>query len=471
MVHSSNSIKIVILIFIILFSNPSFGAVIFEDNFDSQDDWTVTQPSSSDATCVTDCGISGSWNSYYNGYCWADNGLSGEPGNNLLYIDQYAGYPLETNTSHSGSGKSLTYWQESFTSFNNWESDGSIAKDLGQEYEDIYLRYYIKFKSGFELGDSGLQFKMYHVQHYDPVTNASWWQYFGSGPTNQPISSGGIARYGNTLFFYSTIRCQNNYYCNGDVLWTISSVTEAYMEGGLLDGDWHCVEYHFHRNSIIGTADASLEIWLDGVKLDYVDGYEGDSLEMNDSGSSELRGWRLVAIGGNSNNKWDNSCSDAADCEQWYAVDDIIISDTYVGLNYTDETAPTFSSANITTSGLTSEINWSEAVTDGGVDAGDINLDCSSGNDKALTLVSGDGTSKWTLSHTQIYSDDTCTLDIEVAATEIVDSAETPNSLTGVTDQTISNGSQATLTGTTNKATGGSGGSVTGGSGGSITGS
>jgi hypothetical protein len=137
-----------------------------------------------------------------------------------------------------------------------------------------------------------------------------------------------------------------------------------------------------------------------------------------------------------------------------------------------DTTAPTFSSANITTSGLTSEINWSEAVTDGGVDSGDINLDCSTAGDNVvLTLVDGDGTSKWTLSHSQIYSGDTCTLDIEVAATEIVDSAETPNSLTGVTDQTISNGSTATLTGTTNKALGGTGGSALGGTGGSITGS
>lgn len=415
------------MLFLFLISLSSNATILFEDNFDSDDDWTVTQPSSQDAYCLSSCNIGdGDWDHYLNGYCWADNELSGEPGNNLLYIDQYAGYPDETNTCHGGSGKCLTYWQESFASWNNWESDGDLGIDLGEEKADIYMRWFVRFKNGFELGAEYSQFKMWHVQHYDPTSyelqfvsgsgsaptygvtingatsgatgevnglvlgSGSWgsnatgalslinitgtfqngetlrvsstgfatasgtthlstspWRYFAYSAANRPLSSGGllIGAGSNSISFYAGIGCQyqGGSYCNGDIIWPISSVTVARAEGGLFDGDWHSIEYHFHRNSEIGTDDAYIEVWLDGNKLTHLDGYPDHDLKMNDTGSLELRGFRYASIGGNSNNKWDTSCSNAADCEQWYAMDDIVVADEYIGPDYDigiDETAP-----------------------------------------------------------------------------------------------------------------------------------
>src|SRR5574343_135547 len=96
-----------------------YASVLFQDSFDSSSDWTVTQPTGSDSHCYpsTSCGVPGGWTGYVNGACLCD-GISGEPGNNNFYINQYAGYPLETNACRGGSGKCVTFWEEScVTSF------------------------------------------------------------------------------------------------------------------------------------------------------------------------------------------------------------------------------------------------------------------------------------------------------------------------------------------------------------------
>lgn len=235
------------------------------------------------------------------------------------------------------------------------------------------------------------------------------------------------------------------------------------------DGNWHTIILYVKEHATAGR----LTMWIDGNKMidAYADAWDTTNGEAGGPCTTETFDTEHADFSGYKFPTYYNVGPFLTDQIEYY--DNFIIATTLPEVQAylaEDDDAPTLSSATITTSGQTSEINWSEAVTDGGVDSGDINLDCSTAGDNVvLTLVNGDGTNKWTLSHAQIYSDDTCTLDIEVAATEIVDASS--NSLTGVTDQTISNGSQATLTGTTNKALGGTGGSALGGSGGSITGS
>lgn len=135
-----------------------------------------------------------------------------------------------------------------------------------------------------------------------------------------------------------------------------------------------------------------------------------------------------------------------------------------------DTTDPTFSSASIPSGGTTTTVNFSEAVTNVGVDVGDFNLDCSTAGDGVdLTYSTGSGTSQWIFTNENtIYSGDTCTLDIVTSAGEATDASS--NDLTTANDQTVTNNSTATLVGVTNKVTGGTGGSVTGGAGGSMTG-
>jgi hypothetical protein len=311
--------------------------ILFEDNFDSHEDWTVAQPSVSSVNCVFgDCGISGDWDHYRNGMCQCDDSLSGEPGNNLMYIDSGAGYPNENHACYSGE-KCFTFWQESCISHFD-DSDGNLGVDLEGEYEDVYLKFHVRFKDGFErkalVDESGFMMKMFHIQHYNPLASVNPWSYHEREESNQPVTAGGLYQYSDLIHFYATVRCQENYECNGNVLWNLDNLEGAYNDGGLFDGGWHSIEIKAHRNSAIGVSDAALELWVDGIKKDYLGGYEGDSLEMNDLGSTELRGWRYVSIGGNAFNQWDTSCGEMGDCEQWYAMDDVVISSEYVGPDY-----------------------------------------------------------------------------------------------------------------------------------------
>lgn len=307
--------------------------IIFQDNFNSSPDWTVAQPVGSTVHCANNsCGVPGGWTGYYNGVCkcW---GVSGAPGNNLLYINQYAGYPNETNTCRGGSGKCLTVWMESCTGAD--DADGQITKLLDQEYEEIYIRFYIKFKPGYELrtydpSGAGSITKLYHIQHY---VDGSPHAYFGTNLGNQPVSSGGITEYGSPngaggsgmVQFYAEARCQTNYYCHSVIPFNIGTYAQVY------DGNWHSWEMRFKRNSSIGVRDGIIEFWFDGVKKNPVSGYYNTDIAWNDTGSSRLRGWKYVMLAGNTNNRFDLSCSDMADCEQWYAIDDVVISTTYIG--------------------------------------------------------------------------------------------------------------------------------------------
>jgi hypothetical protein len=339
--------KIIITILcLILFSTSCGAAVIFEDNFDSDADWTVQQPTDAGNNCSSNCGLPGGWTAYYNGYSFCA-GVTGVPGNNSMYIDTYAGYPDETNACFSGA-KCVTHWQESCTDQFE-DSDGNIGVDLGQEYADIYLRYKIRFKTNFEIWNTNaMQFKLYHVQHM--VTGENPFVYLNNpgSENNVPNVSGGLYLYDSGLYFYTNARCQETYMCFGDILWSLGTLTENRQAGGLLDGSWHTVEMRYARNSAIGTADGIIELWVDGNKKNYVAGYEGDDIPFNDAGSAELRGFRFAAIGGNSKNPWDLVGNTMADREQWYSIDDVVVSDTYVGVDYTigdepppDETPPT----------------------------------------------------------------------------------------------------------------------------------
>lgn len=372
------------------------AAVLWETNLDSNPDWTDTQPIGSDKSCYefygTNCGnIPTGFSGFYNGANFCD-GSADEPGNNNFYINTSPGYPNETgNTSRGGSGKSITYWQESCSAiFQN--SDGQLTKLLTGEYDDIYLRFFIRFKPNFELKDTGadqmFQFKLFHIQSYD---TGSPHAYFENGEVgNRPIVSGGLQAYGQNLQLYAVARCVGTYTCYGDILWPVSTISESRQTGGLLDGDWHCMEYRARLNTGIGTADGLVSAYLDGNLLGYVNGYEGNAIEFNDSSLRGIQKFRYITIGGNAYNQWDTSCSNTADCEQWYAIDDIVVSTTYVGPSYVIDGA-TYDSPIVTI--LTeSQSTTSDTITILGTLTTDSTLTGSGVEVNGVTATANDGT-------------------------------------------------------------------------------
>lgn len=328
--------KLILFYMMFFIYSDSLATVRYSENFNALPDWTIAQPTGSDESCYdfygVDCGlIPGTFNGFYNGASFL-NGITGFPGNNNLYINTSPGYPTETgNTSYGGSGKSLTHWQESQTEFRN--DDGQLAVLLGAEYTELNVRFYIRFKPGFELkdpaGGQGFIMKLFHIQHYE---DGSPHAYFGTNTGNQPVVSGGLDQYSSNISVVMETRCFETYECNNQVRFPLSSITNARLAGGIFDGDWHCIEFGAKTNTVVGASDGVVRAWFDGVELNYEDGYAGNDIIFNDKVGDPVRGFKYVTIGGNSYNQWDTSCSDMADCEQWYAIDSVAVGDGPIGL-------------------------------------------------------------------------------------------------------------------------------------------
>ncbi|MEK7634843.1 MAG: hypothetical protein AAB446_00180 [Patescibacteria group bacterium] len=326
-----------IFISFFLFANTSKAVVLFEDSFDSQADWTSAQSTS---VSVSDYngGFFGNWTGFNNALTQCGAGITGRPGYNNFYVSSIAGYPIGAETCNGGSGKCWTKWQEACLApaGNFDDADANLGYDLGQEYSDIYLRFYIKFPTSFSIID-GQAFKLYHVQHYNGgFTNP--WNYFGRDTNNQPVVSGGIRRDADVgrIDFYTEARGYSNYYTHGFMFWPISTYEIAKAGGGIFDGAWHSIEIRVKANSVINTADGLIEVWVDGSKLSHWQDYPAEDINFTNS-DNDLRGFRFLSVGGN-NMSWTTACSDGsgnmAECEQWYAIDDVVFSTTYVEHSY-----------------------------------------------------------------------------------------------------------------------------------------
>ena len=337
--------KLLLILLTLLFSVETHSGILFEANFDSDSDWTVTQPSSSTQYRYPgyngdslDLPSGGDWDAIYNGPCQCDNGLSGEPGNNLMYIDEYAGYPDYTNTCYGGSGKCLTFFDESCLSYFD-DSDGNLATYLDSEQQELYIRWRVRFNSSMEIVSGvNFQMKMYHFQYHTDGQNP--FSYGSNDPNkyNRPNSIGGLYEFNNTLYFYAVARCVDDYlYCDGGeqiIYWTLGA-TSGQRTDGILDGDWHSLELRIKLNTIVDTANGIMELWFDGTKKDYLNGYEGNALLFNDSETEGLRGLDVIVFGGNDYNQWDASPSTIDDAEQWtYSMDSPVVSTEYIGPDY-----------------------------------------------------------------------------------------------------------------------------------------
>ncbi len=301
----------------ILTINASAG-VIFEDNFDSHPDWTIAQePLGGSSPLEGSTGLPNGWSNYYNGksYC---SGV----GNNNMYING-------TNP-RGGTGKSMTFWDESCT--NGFEdSDGNLGKEFGQDYSGLYVRFFIKFQPGYQWqGGTVPQHKFYHIWSYQG--SGPKYAYFGQG--NEPGTSGGFLTYSGNIYYYGGYRGEVDYYLQGTPSYTANSpnATDQVDLGPVntvIDGNWHCLEFYEKMNTNTGStfhADGIHRFWLDGVMI-----FETTTIPWSSNGSvtSPRRGFNAVAIGGNNNNLWTNS-----GVEQWYAIDDIVISTDYIGPSY-----------------------------------------------------------------------------------------------------------------------------------------
>lgn len=326
--------KYYILLISLFIYSISFGAILFEDSFNNSADWTVTQPNTGSTSCDEPiCSPVGAtqWDGYLSGMSYCD----GKPGSNNFYLNSIPGYPIE---STPGTGKVITFWDESCTdSFE--DSDGQVSKSFtGQD--EVYVQFKIKFSPGYQWETSGISsHKILHIRSYDGV--ASSFSNFAT-PGNVPIVIPGFkvdhdlgyAR----VWYYSAYRCEENYYCQGtpsysfDVPSDHDAVLLGRWDSTIGDGNWHTLKFYFKTNTNTGSTFNS-----DGIHRFYIDDvlkFEATNIPFSDNGSDEIRRkWNWISVGGNNSNRFTVSCSGTS-CEQWYAIDDVVISTSDISKNY-----------------------------------------------------------------------------------------------------------------------------------------
>lgn len=296
----------------LVLSTSCWGAVIFEDNFDSHPDWYGTAYECMVWNCPT---APAGWSGYRVG--------NDTVGNKTLQING------STTTDHTtGSGKALIHWQESSTQ-GYWGSDGILAKLLASNSQELYIRAWLKFQPGFAWGGDQLM-KHFRVSNYDQARDAAK---NGGTPNNFQMSTNGGH---DGLLFYDTshqtglflsFRCSpgsTNYYCSPDYDHTYTASVNP------TDGNWHRYDWHVKRNTKSGgvcQSNGVMEFWIDGNLTASLTSLKWP--EQSSCSDTVDRGWNYVSLGGNVDNLTGSGLP-----EQWLAFDDFVISTTPIPANY-----------------------------------------------------------------------------------------------------------------------------------------
>jgi hypothetical protein len=289
------------------------GAVIFEESFDGKPDWNM-DGSKFECNIGTCTDSPENWNYYRQ-----TNGF-GQP---TIRIFNQADHT-------TGSGKAFIVYSESNPKV-NWPSDAQLSKVFPEDYQELYWRAWIKTQGDWQSAANSM-FKVLRTTHYD--RNGNFYEYFGSGNSSPTflIELGTSPRHGTD--FIPAYRCDpqsSNYYCqppyNMDIFTKLGSTGQAPTSQGMYaDGHWHRYDIHVKMNTQTGSAwnkDGIAEFWYDGVlKMSH------NNVQWKYPGSAADVGWNSVTIGGNANNSF------SSQGEQWYAIDDVVVSTTPIPDNY-----------------------------------------------------------------------------------------------------------------------------------------
>lgn len=119
--------------------------------------------------------------------------------------------------------------------------------------------------------------------------------------------------------------------------WDGSSATTTSQSLGLWDGNWHTITLHAKLNSAPGVNDGLYEVVYDGCQIKHLTNMGWIGVNGNIKA-----GWNMVTIGGNVFNNYmgikDHVYRSGA--EQWYAIDDVVVSTTAIPDDYVPGSSP-----------------------------------------------------------------------------------------------------------------------------------
>lgn len=309
------------LIYGVIALNTANAETIFHEDFDGLPDWhpPAEVEGCNDPSCAAN--MPAAWNYYRVDELWHPN----TDGAGFHPSIQVSG----TNF-HGPSGKGFTVYNESNVGRggDGWGSDGILAKDLGKDYDEIYVGVHIKFMPGFKWhiydNGQGSAVKLLRFYHWD--RQGSPFKYFTSGHS-APIYIFDAAKSPYGFRQIHSFRCdpqETNYYCtHGKDSGSVYDGAPTF-EQLMGDNGWHYLEWRAKMNSAPGAKDGILEFWVDG-KLQFS---RQDQQWLGESSPGGI-GWNTVAIGGNAYNQY---APPEEQKEQWYAFDNLKVSTTREGI-------------------------------------------------------------------------------------------------------------------------------------------
>ncbi|NTW27222.1 MAG: hypothetical protein HGA36_02790 [Candidatus Moranbacteria bacterium] len=325
----------IFFIAMIFFMLPAFAkaAVIFEDNFNSHSDWQPRPLENDvapgggvvacdfDETCTGVKSVPTDWTNFRTtGWWWGPN-----------YEDTIR---ITNQADHNNNGKSFIVYNEanSGASGDGWGADGLLTKLFDQDYPEIYARVWLKTDPNWKWAtNNDMMIKMFRVKHFDRV--GSIYTGFPAG-TLAPILLWDI-KHSNSwgTRWANASRCdpqETDYYCTtsvpGDNLFVAGNMTIEPNEPGMpADGEWHQLDFHLKMN----TYNSETSSWSsDGI---YQFSYDGVNRENHSNvlwkrtGSNESIGWNAFDLGGNAFNSYNDNWSNTID----YAIDDVVVRSSY----------------------------------------------------------------------------------------------------------------------------------------------
>lgn len=327
-------VSICVINSIIFIWSNCFGEILFQDNFNSYNsNWTVTQPDaptaanaySGESSILNKSFNQNKYHSYYiAGSYYVNNGMNSIILNN---INNRA-----VNSESSINDRALTFWNESDNRGDGWASDNQIGISLPQGHDELYVRFYIKFQPNWQWKTDGeSDQKIVRISHYH---GGSPFKYF-SGGNQHPLANINIAKFSSTynnanVCIKADYRYENIYFPDqatpnhkrSEVFYPPNANYSGTGVDLTKNTNWQCWDIRVKMNSSPGVADGIFQFWIDGKRI-----FSVTDLAWSDNGSqlSPRLNWNYVIIGGNNFNHFAPNTQEA---EQWYAVDDLVISTT-----------------------------------------------------------------------------------------------------------------------------------------------
>ena len=318
--------------------------IIFQDNFDNQPEWMPVSSRNPGP-------IPSSWTNARTDEKWhPDEGFpNNEPSMRITGRD-----PAMVR---GGSGKAFVVFNESSSS--NFASDSILGKYLGPEgYTELTVTFWIKYEDDWNW-QSGPFDKVFRIFSWDgpDVGNGSPWDFFEDG-NSAPIYFYDYAHNSFGQRHVHAYRCdpqETAYYCKdpsfdvgslnslgytghsnnytSHIRDTSPRINDLVNEGLIPDTGlathpqifgnvWHQLKFQVRMNSAPGIKDGILRYWLDGQLIVNL-----TNIPWMSTGSPGNKRWNFVAIGGNTVTDFD-LVGPTEDREQWYAIDDFVVSTT-----------------------------------------------------------------------------------------------------------------------------------------------